>query len=122
LTFLGLGFHAADVEPGDWRGVSAGLGCEFFFAVQDAVAGVLDDDDELPGVAGTELHGLLVDHDRAVGRTRRRAATDPAASTGLPSRRWIAALAGSGPAWRAPRMARNARSWGNSRDATVRST
>jgi hypothetical protein len=36
--------------------------------VQDAVAGVFDDDgDELAGVAGAELHGLLVDHDPAVG-------------------------------------------------------
>lgn len=41
---------------------------EFFFAVQDAVAGVLDDDgDELAGVVGAKLHGLLVYHDPAVG-------------------------------------------------------
>ncbi len=47
------GFHAADVEPGDGAGVFAELDGEFFFAVEDAVAGVLDDDgDELAGADG----------------------------------------------------------------------
>jgi hypothetical protein len=41
LTFLRLGFHVADVEPGDGAGVFAGLDGEFFLAVQDEVAGVL---------------------------------------------------------------------------------
>jgi len=49
-------------------GVAAGLDGQFFPAVRDPIAGVLDDDgDELAGVPGAELDRLLVDHDPAAG-------------------------------------------------------
>jgi hypothetical protein len=38
-----LGFHAAEVKPGDRRGVFAVLGGKFFYAVQDAAVGIFDD-------------------------------------------------------------------------------
>ena len=60
---------------------AAGLDGEFFFAVQDPVAGVLDDDgDELAGVAGAELLGCLLTMIRPLACTLRRAAIDPAGS------------------------------------------
>ena len=63
-----LGAFAADVEPGDRRGVAARFDGEFFVAVQDPVVAVFDDDgNEFPDVAGAELDGLAVDHDPAAG-------------------------------------------------------
>jgi hypothetical protein len=49
----------------------------------------------LPAWRGTELHELLVDHDPAVGWTRRRAAIDPAGS-GRPGERSRPSRARSG--------------------------
>jgi hypothetical protein len=62
------GSLAADVEAGDGLGVAAQLGGQFLFAMEDPMAGALDDDgDELADVAGPKFDGLLVDHDPAAG-------------------------------------------------------
>jgi hypothetical protein len=68
---------------GVWGGVAAGLDGEFLVAVQDPVVGVLDDDgDEFPGVAGSELDGLAVDHDPAAGDQHVTVALDLCPATG----------------------------------------
>src|ERR1700749_732820 len=72
-------FVPRTAEPGDGAGVVAGSDGEFVLAVQDAGAGVFDDDgDELAGVAGAGLHALLVDDDLSVG-------VDPAAGGDRPA-------------------------------------
>jgi hypothetical protein len=76
-----------------------GLDGELFLAVEDAVTGVLDDDgDEFAGVAGSELHGLLVDHDPAVCMDAAAGRDRPEISTQTPlitSRTRVARVQGS---------------------------
>ena len=75
--------RSQDILDRDGAGVLAGLDGDFFLAVQDAVAGVFDDDgDELAGVAGPSFMNCLLTTIRPSGWTRRRAAIDPAGSGG----------------------------------------